>query len=158
MIIITLDIASTGSLILIVLATGKVIGANYVGGLIGYNATYSTINGSYTTGDVEATGWCYVGGLIGQNSNYSNIGATTGNYATGKVTGAYYVGGLIGQNSYSAVTNSYTGIKSGGIITTQAGTVTGTTNTGYVGGLIGQNSTVRFQTGAELAHEILPEP
>jgi hypothetical protein len=130
---------NSNSYILDSFATGKVIGTSYIGGLIGYNTTSSTVNGSYATGDVEATG-SYVGGLIGQNLSYSNIGNTSANYATGNVTGTYYVGGLIGQNSNSTVNNSYTGIKTDGTITTKAGTVIGTATTGYVGGLIGQNS------------------
>lgn len=46
-------------------ATGKVMGPNEIGGLVGTN--FSTICNSYAIADVE--GYYIVGGLVGKNNN-----------------------------------------------------------------------------------------
>jgi hypothetical protein len=51
---------------------GNVVGTgDYVGGLAGYNLSYSTIVNSYATGNVVGTG-DYVGGLTGVGANITN--------------------------------------------------------------------------------------
>jgi len=132
------------------LVGGSVTGAAYVGGLVGYNNNYSTIDNSYTTGTVSGTDWG-IGGLVGYSNNYSNI---DNSYATGTVLGVNDVGGLAGAiNNYSTISNSYfTGNVSGaswvgGLAgysrdystisgSHVAGTVSGNST---VGGLVGRN-------------------
>ncbi|MDA9285602.1 filamentous hemagglutinin N-terminal domain-containing protein, partial [Pseudomonadales bacterium] len=99
-------------------AIGDVVGANdYVGGLIGYQATGSVTNAT-AIGDV--IGSSRVGGLLG----YSNSNVTK-TQASGEVAGGLrYVGGLIGKQVSGTVSDS----------SYLTGTVSGQ---GYVGGLIG---------------------
>ncbi len=73
-------------------ATGRVIGREDVGGLIGWNAELATLNDVYSVGDV--TGNENVGGLIGSNEGHLNTVSNA--YSTGKVSGEESVGGLIG--------------------------------------------------------------
>ncbi len=91
-------------------------GANYVGGLIGWNT--SGIDNSYSTGNVS--GSYYVGGLVG-----ANYGSIANSYATGSISGSYAIGGLIGYNGNSSIDNSYAN-----------GSVSGNN---AVGGLVGNN-------------------
>jgi hypothetical protein len=100
-------------------ATGSVTTANgnSVGGLIG-GASSSTVSRSYATGNV--TGYQNIGGLVG----YSNSASIATSFATGAATGTYYVGGLVGQSNYGTITNAYA-----------RGSVA--TSTSYVGGLVG---------------------
>ena len=105
-------------------ATGSVTGAYNVGGLVGWNN--GTISQSYATGAVSGIG--NVGGLVGVNDN----GTISQSYATGAVTGgAYSVGGLVGVNDNGIISQSYA-----------TGAVSGNQS---VGGLIGinYNGTVR---------------
>ncbi len=97
----------------------NVSGGQYVGGLIGYIAGYSTVSNSYTTGNVS--GGQYVGGLVG----YSYHGIVSSSYTTGNVSDGQYVGGLVGMNRSSQISNSYA-----------TGDVNGND---YVGGLVGEN-------------------
>jgi len=129
-------------------ATGSVSGANYTGGLVGFNT--GAIDTSYATGTVNSTG-NYVGGLIGQNAT---TGTVNDSYATGNVSGANYSAGLVGGNLAPAtISNSYAvgsvsgGRYTGGLVgwnygpvssSFATGVVTGTSN---VGGLIGMNGT-----------------
>lgn len=124
--------ASTGLTISQAYSTGAIVGANYVGGLIGSlgtepanatnvkSATPSVIRNSYSNASVSGA---YSGGLIGNAS-----GATVSHtYATGSVTGALDLGGLIGRMQFTTVDTSYaTGEVKG---------VGGQSNT--IGGLIG---------------------
>ncbi|MCK4639941.1 MAG: T9SS type A sorting domain-containing protein [Candidatus Marinimicrobia bacterium] len=97
-----------------------ITGGNYVGGLVGYNNSFSTVGNSYATGSV--TGEFYVGGLVGYNS-YSTV---SNSYATSSVTGTgIFVGGLVGYNEGGTVGKSYA-----------TGSVTGDAQ---VGGLVGFN-------------------
>jgi hypothetical protein len=94
-----------------------VIGASYVGGLVGL-ADSSNISNCSASGSV--TGSESVGGLIGLNG-----AVVTECRASGDVTGTNSVGGLIGEN-HNKINNSY---AMDGIINGQD----------YVGGLIGHN-------------------
>jgi filamentous hemagglutinin family protein len=96
-------------------ATGSVSGANYVGGLVGYD--HGTVSNGYSTGSVSGAN--YVGGLVGFiEGNYQIIGTVSQSYATGRVSGSSNVGGLVGGNGGGyggSISNSYaTGRVSGG--------------------------------------------
>lgn len=124
-------------------ATGTVIGATQVGGLVG--ASYGTITESHAHGNVTALA-DFAGGLVGLNGGY--IGNS---YASGIVTGPMHVGGLVGvldaagriERAYA--TGAVTGTTSvGGLVgATQGGTIGLAYATGdvrgdsQVGGLIG---------------------
>jgi hypothetical protein len=111
-------------------STGSVTGSRSVGGLVGYNYSYSgTITNCYSTGSVSVTGWS-VGGLVG----YNEWGTITNCYSTGSVTGGNYVGGLVGNNDYyGTITNCYS-----------TGSVSGTGD--VVGGLVGINGRYSYGT------------
>ncbi len=47
-------------------ASGGVTGGYVVGGLVGYNTWYSTVDNSYATGTVMGSGYM-IGGLVGAN-------------------------------------------------------------------------------------------
>ena len=102
-----------------------VIGAEYVGGLVGFNK--GTVSNSYSTGSV--TGNERVGGLVGKNHN----GTVSNSYFTGSVTGDEYVGGLVGWNVLPPSTFPIKGTVSNSYST---GSVTGNR---WVGGLVGSN-------------------
>jgi hypothetical protein len=62
-------------------STGAVVGASWVGGLVGSNATYGKIKYSYATGEVEATGE--------ENPSFGGLAGVTG--ATGsEVISSYF--------------------------------------------------------------------
>jgi filamentous hemagglutinin family protein len=84
-------------------ATGFVIGAGNVGGLVGENTEYSVVLGSDSSGNVTGSG-NNIGGLVG-----SNAGAIVDSLAAPfGVSGAKDVGGLVGFNSdIGVVTNSH---------------------------------------------------
>lgn len=102
-------------------AQGKIIGEQYVGGLIGNMIVNQTIfiKDSYASGNVE--GDMFVGGLIG----YSDALLIENGYATGNVTAyTYYAGGLVGATAdFLTIKNAYA-----------SGTVTAAN---YAGGLVG---------------------
>lgn len=101
-------------------AVAQVSGQNYVGGLIGMNATETSLSGCYTMGSVMASA-LYSGGLTGWSG-----GAVSACYSTAVVRGYDRVGGLIGQNT-KAVNACYS-----------VGYVVGTDK--YKGGLVGYGS------------------
>jgi filamentous hemagglutinin family protein len=106
-------------------ATGTVSGANYVGGLVGYN--HGTVSNGYSTGRVSGAN--YVGGLVGFiEGNYQIIGTVSQSYATGRVSGASNIGGLVGGSG-----GNYGGLISASHAT---GSVSGGDN---IGGLVGLN-------------------
>ncbi len=114
---------------------GSVSGQNYVGGLVGSNASGSprvtsfsgTITKCYSTSSV--LGNSGIGGLVGSN------GATiTNSYATGEVSGDTWVGGLVGSNGCSASASGPCGTISNCY---SMGSVTGDQ---AVGGLVGINA------------------
>ncbi|HRP03157.1 MAG TPA: GLUG motif-containing protein, partial [Candidatus Kapabacteria bacterium] len=97
-----------------------VSGNDYVGGLVGLNSYGGGVSGSYSTGNVSASG-SEVGGLVG--GNYG--GGVSDSYSTGSVSGNNSVGGLVGDNYGGSVSGSYS-----------TGSVSGN---GDVGGLVGRN-------------------
>lgn len=101
-----------------------VSGNSQVGGLMG-DASYTTISGSYATGDVTATAG-NVGGLVG-----SVVGSDISNsYATGAVhANGNEVGGFIGYLSGSTVNQSYA-----------TGTVENVEGSYDTGGFVGVNA------------------
>jgi filamentous hemagglutinin family protein len=141
---------------------GSVSGANYVGGLVGFNYGGSISNSS-TTGSVTGAGGG-VGGLVGINFY---AGAISNSYSTGNVTGSvgganYSTGGLVGA-SFGLVSNSYaTGLVLGssyvgGLVGFNGGTINTSYATGGnrgtigIGGLVGgNNGTISnsYSTGA----------
>jgi len=146
-----------------------VIGAKWVGGLVGF--IRGTVINSYSTGSVSGAEYdTYVGGLVGRNyvtvSNChssctvtgdhvgglvaDNYGTISNSYSTGSVTGNERVGGLVGNNgdtvSNSYSTGSVTGNERvGGLVGANDGTVSKSYSTGNVsgttgvGGLVGVN-------------------
>jgi hypothetical protein len=111
---------SSGSTVTDCYSTGTVSGATDVGGLVGYCSSGSTVTDCYNTGAISGAG-SYVGGVVGSS------GATVQScYNTGTVSGAgSYVGGVVGYSNAS-VTNCY-----------NTGTISGDTN---VGGVVGYNT------------------
>jgi hypothetical protein len=81
-------------------ALGNVRGADYVGGLVGYE-DYSQTTFSYSQGDV--TGNNYVGGMIGGGGGPR----LSSSYSKGEVTGNDYVGGIAGANYVMDLSDSY---------------------------------------------------
>jgi filamentous hemagglutinin family protein len=119
-----------------VYATGNVSGTEKVGGLIGEAelGLTSTIQNSYATGNINATGDS-VGGFIGrlaQGDVTSNFTTLSNVYATGNVTSTgYNVAGLIGyldawQYGYVRIDHAH-----------YANSDTGVSGDSYIGGLIG---------------------
>lgn len=78
-------------------ARGTVSGADFDGGLVGYNK--GTIRNSYAA--VNTSGGGYVGGLAAYNH-----GVIQNSFATGAVSGYTFTGGLAGYN-YGTVQNSF---------------------------------------------------
>lgn len=132
--------------------TGRVSGAVYLGGLVGWTDFSSTISDSHST--AEVVGWETegesVGGLVGYHD-----GAIISCYATGNVSGDTAVGGLTGSN-YGGIISSYATGRStgdvavGGLAGHTNGFISGSYATGdvsgkyAVGGLAGQNNVVRI--------------
>ncbi len=129
-----------------------ITGDDYVGGLVGHNSSSSTVNNSYSTGNVSSSSFWGAGGLVGCNSSstvsnsystvsvlgdedvgglvgFNNDESTVSNsYSTGNVLGSSYVGGFVGYNeASSAICNSYS-----------TGSVSGSGT--KIGGLVGDNS------------------
>ncbi len=118
--------------------TGKIAGADRVGGLVAYNVR-GTISSSYSTAYVS--GIANVGGLVGLQLLSSS--SVTNSYSTGRVSrssgSATTIGGLIGS-SQGTVSNSYWDTSTSGQTTSAGGSgVTGKTTrqlqtpTGYTG-------------------------
>ena len=116
--------------------TGKVVGTENIGGLVGLFV--GSITNSYATGSV--LGDSKVGGLVGQA--LLSILDMDNCYSTGDVVGAANVGGLVGYAS--KITSSYAKIKN----SYSAGKVVGTRK---VGGLMGVGK------GAELTNVYFSE-
>ncbi|BBB92045.1 MAG TPA: GLUG motif-containing protein [Methylomusa anaerophila] len=96
--------------------------STYVGGLVGWNDNFNTIENCYSSGTVKGT--MNVGGLVGNNDRDSTIETS---YSAAAVTGKDYIGGLTGYNG-STINNSYS-----------TGAVTGINDSLCVGGLVGEN-------------------
>jgi hypothetical protein len=144
-------LASGGKIAQVIAENVNIVGARFVGGLVGYNhgGTVSDCYSSgHVTGNVSGTGneRCF-GGLVGCNAE----GTVSNCHATGSVTGYQEVGGLVGVNLIGTVSNSYstdrvTGYASvGGLVGQNYGTVRNSYSIGdvtgeySVGGLVGTN-------------------
>ena len=125
---------SAGSVIRNVFTDGTVIGANTVGGLIGYNIDSSVVTQSSSSADiiVSPTGRDTpndAGGLVGANLRGGIINQS---YATGDVDGVDRTGGLLAQNydnshvAYTYAKGSVNGSEAGGLV---AGNYAGSTVT-----------------------------
>ena len=97
--------------------TGSSNGSIYIGGLVGWQGTGSSITASYATGDADGGDGYYdrVGGLVGQS-----YGSITASYATGDADGGNGdfddVGGLVGYQYRGSITASYAmGDADGGV-------------------------------------------
>lgn len=123
----------------------EVAGRDFVGGLVGGNG--GEILNSSVHGNL--TGDTLVGVLVGEND-----GTVNESWSSGEVTGSDDTGGLVGENKDDAIVkNSYStttvgdGVRLGGLIGRNSGTVENSLATGNVtgssfsvGGLIGINS------------------
>lgn len=101
---------------------------SYSGGLIGYCYYYTSINNSYSSCNIFASG-NFIGGLVGYNYSFSTI---SNSHSLGNLNGTSRIGGLAGKNDdNSTISKCYF-----------AGTVSASTNSeGYLGGLVGMNQT-----------------
>ena len=145
---------------------GTITGNDYVGGLVGNNASENSVLTNLVNDSSAAiTGEQYVGGIAGSNAGT----ITTGNEETdktvnlinrGTITGQQYVGGVAGSNS-GIITNANNDVELnvkdknqtaqyfGGIAgeNTKGGIIKNATNTAdvnadgatYVGGIVGKN-------------------
>ncbi len=109
---------------------------NRVGGIVGWNNIYSSINSCFNEGDVTG-GTEHVGGIAGYNNAAINNCA---NNAT--LSGYQYVGGIIGSNNASGKVNRC--IAVGNMITVNFASVN-------VGGIAGCN----YDTGAKIMNSII---
>ncbi len=125
-------------------SSGKVVGTDKVGGLVGeMDDSIATVKKSYSSADVS--GRVQVGGLVGYLSNskieqsyatgnvtgtnnntgglvgHSNIATIENSYSTGKVTGPNNIGGLVGKNIESDITNSFWDTETSGQATSAGG-------------------------------------
>ncbi len=82
--------------------SGVVSGNQYVGGFVGRN-NYSDITNSIFNGTVTSTN-NEVGGFAGWNDEYATIENCS---ASGDVSGNQYIGGLVGRNNYANIKYSY---------------------------------------------------
>lgn len=118
---------SSGGVVKNVGVVNSYIRANdYVGGVVGYNYR-GTVENSYNTGSVSATGdYAYAGGVVGDN-----YGTVTNCYNTGSVsvTKDHANAGGVAGNNIGTVTNSY-----------NTGSVSATENNAFVGGVVGRNN------------------
>ena len=96
---------------------------NYVGGIVGFNYSYSEVSNCSNNGAVTGGDKAYVGGIVGFNYSYSEVSNCSN---SGTVTGGdkAYVGGIVGFN-YGMVSNC-----------SNSGTVTGGDDA-EVGGIVG---------------------
>ena len=129
----------------------NVVGWHNIGGLVGNNYWYASIEECSAVGQASETGaFGYiaspVGGLVGTNSYWSQIKSCSANVT---VSGQEYLGGIVGYSViYSPVTDCY---AHGTIVNT------GTEDYVYAGGLIGNshgNDIIRCYAACEI---ITPE-
>ena len=92
-------------------STGSVTGTNQVGGLVGYMFGSGSIQRSYSTASVTASG-NNAGGLVALSAVGSGRGIR-GSYATGAVSGTSYVGGLVGHSSQNIIASYARGAVNG---------------------------------------------
>jgi parallel beta-helix repeat protein len=111
-------------------STGSVCGwsgsAQYVGGLVGRNASEGIISNCYSTVSVYGASYypSYVGGLVGffDWDEGPASGRIINCYSTGPVVNGSYVGGLIGGNPGGVVSNCFWDIETSGRVTSDGGT------------------------------------
>ena len=141
--------------------TGSSDSVIYIGGLVGWQDSGSSITASYATGDADGGDGNNdrVGGLVGLSDVLSSI---TASYATGDADGgdgnSDHVGGLVGRQEGGSITASYaTGAVAGGLGDDSVGGLVGyqfeglitasyatgdahggVGNNDYVGGLVGR--------------------
>ncbi|MCE5263845.1 MAG: filamentous hemagglutinin N-terminal domain-containing protein [Deltaproteobacteria bacterium] len=89
---------------------------NYVGGLVGNNA--SGIENSYNIGAVTVTG-SYVGGLVGANGS---TGTINNSFSSGAVSGTANVGGLVGGTVGGTISGSFWDVYTSGQTASAGGT------------------------------------
>jgi hypothetical protein len=79
---------------------------NYVGGIVGYAANNTRLNGCYNIGNISGT--VNVGGLVGYLQEWTGTCEIKNSYNTGRVIGTTAVGGIVG-NQYNdvSVSNCY---------------------------------------------------
>lgn len=147
----------------------EITGSQYVGGLVGNNASGSNLSNLVNDEAASITGDNYVGGIAGRN--YGTISANDkGLVNRGSITGQMYVGGVAGSNEAGGIiTNTISSIALhvktpatnnpedsgnpkyfGGVVGQNSGTINGATNESsvdvaadgatMVGGIIGQNT------------------
>ncbi len=113
------SVSPRGSVKNLCLSDCKIVGRNYVGGIVGYNQA-GTIDNCNATGNISGNG-SNIGGLIGDNHD----GTISNCSSTGVVTGKGNVGGLNGANIFGEIFNCRSSCKVSG--------------TASVGGLVGYN-------------------
>ena len=125
-------------------------GYNYVGGVVGWPSSNSTITNCYNTGSVIGSGGS-VGGVVGS----AYYGTVENCYNTGSISGSSRVGGVVGYAYSSTVTNCYnTASVSGpsrvggvvGYVSSGSSTITNCYNTGSVSGSDEVGGVVGFGT------------
>jgi len=102
--------------------SGTVSGTSQVGGIVGYNYASSTVSNCSNSGRISGTGE-RVGGIVGYNSTSSTVSNCSN---SGTVSGTNYVGGIAGYNVTSSTVSNCS----------NSGTVSGTS---CVGGILGYN-------------------
>ena len=117
-------------------ATGDVVGAGDVGGLVGQNVNQSIIDIAYATGTVTGSSVA-IGGLVGSNAKNGTI---IDAYATGAVSGgngARDIGGLVGSSGTNdVIMDAYS-----------AGAVSAGSGSSNIGGLVGASSDATISNG-----------
>ena len=127
-------------------ATGSVLGAQDVGGLVGLAGNDAVIDGSYTqTG--TTVGVTYVGGLVGDTSNFANV-TITNSHALGAVEGVTMIGGLVGAGRNLTIIDSYAegdiSVNNSAIPWDQTGTF------GGLVGWLGESSIIESYSGSQV--------
>lgn len=119
---------------------GEILGANEVGGFVGYisGSNRLEITASSVGAEVSSKKGQHVGGFVGDMKILSNLYIKT-SYMNGTVSGDNRVGGLVGNM------NINTGIFS--TFSYVSGTVSGSTSSGAVGILIGYVNTDAWGVG-----------
>ena len=120
---------------------GTITGNEYVGGLVGNNASKnSVLTNLVNDSSVAITGERYVGGIAGSNAGT----ITTGNEETdktvnlinrGTITGQQYVGGVAGSNS-GTITNANNDVE----LNVKDSAATDDNAAKYFGGIAGENT------------------
>lgn len=123
--------------------SGSVIGAGYLGGLVGFNYN-GLLEDCHSSAAVAATSSDCAGGLVGYSVNGSGSAAPAviGCSASGTVSGTSRTGGLVGELQGGLISESFS-----------ACTVSGTNH--YTGGLVGAiNSANGFVAAVENCYAI----